>query len=135
MDDEPVSRPRQWRTAGEVPEGSGTGRQLGLLRRLSRAEIEPERFAKQWFDARREALREGERIGEHLGRALDQVFYALDDYPIDPAFREDGDTTDAELLGIVDRTLAWIAAAGDRRRPPPPPFSGSPPLHTAAPAP
>ncbi|MFG2233762.1 hypothetical protein ACGFNX_27880 [Streptomyces sp. NPDC048723] len=131
------SRRRQWRTAGEVPEGSGTGRQLDLMRRLSRAEIEPARFAQQWLDARRKALNEDERIEEHLERALNQVFYALDEYPIDPASREDGDTTDAELLGIVDRTLAWIDAAGDRRRPPPPPapLFGSAPLHTAAPAP
>ncbi|WP_327735906.1 hypothetical protein OG749_21020 [Streptomyces nojiriensis] len=105
------------------------------MRRLSRAEIAPERFAVQWLDARRKALNEGERVGEHLDRALHQVFYALDAYPIDPALREDGDTTDAELLGIVDRTLEWIDAAGDRRRPPSPPLFGSSPLHTAAPAP
>ncbi|WP_314250501.1 colicin immunity domain-containing protein [Streptomyces kutzneri] len=83
------------------------------MRRLSRAEIQPERFAKQWLDARRKALNEDERTAEHLYRALNQVFYALDEYPIDPAFREDGDTTDAELLGIVDRTLERIDGAGD----------------------
>ncbi|MFE6836856.1 colicin immunity domain-containing protein [Streptomyces sp. NPDC057705] len=105
------------------------------MRRLSRAEIRPERFAKRWLDARRKALNEDEHVAEHLCRALDQVFYALDAYPIDPALREDGDTTDAELLGIVGQTLEWIAAAGERRRPPPPPLFGSPPLHTAAPAP
>ncbi|WP_030717344.1 hypothetical protein [Streptomyces sp. NRRL S-237] len=105
------------------------------MRRLSRAEIEPARFAKQWLDARRLALNENERLAEHLYRALNQVFYALDEYPIDPALREHGDTTDAELLGIVDRTPEWIDGAGDRRRPPPPPLFGSAPLHTAAPPP
>ncbi|MFG2485810.1 colicin immunity domain-containing protein [Streptomyces virginiae] len=83
------------------------------MRRLSRAEIEPARFAKQWLDARRLALNENERLAEHLYRALNQVFYALDEYPIDPAFREDGDTTDAELLDIANRTLERIGGTGD----------------------
>lgn len=71
------------------------------------------RFAKQWLDARRLALNENERLAEHLYRALNQVFYALDEYPIDPAFREDGDTTDAELLDIVNQTLERIGGTGD----------------------
>ncbi|WP_404959574.1 colicin immunity domain-containing protein [Streptomyces sp. 147326] len=108
-----AARRRQWRTAGEVPAGTGTGRRLDLMRRLLRAEIQPGRFAKQWLDARRKALGEGERVGDHLCRALNQVFYALDDYPIDPAFREDGDTTDAELLEIVNQALARIDGAGN----------------------
>ncbi|MGY4391368.1 colicin immunity domain-containing protein [Streptomyces sp. TE12347] len=108
----PPARRREWETAGEVPEDSGTGRQLDLMRRLSRAEIEPARFAKQWLDARRLALNENERLAEHLYRALNQVFYALDEYPIDPAFREDGDTTDAELLDIVNQTLERIGGTG-----------------------
>ncbi|MEU7727837.1 colicin immunity domain-containing protein [Streptomyces sp. NPDC040724] len=107
-----TARPRQWKTAGEVPEGSGTGMQLDLMRRLSRAEIRPGRFAKQWLDARRKALNEGERIGDHLYRALNEVFYALDEYAFDPAFREDGDTTDAELLDIVNGTLVQIDGTG-----------------------
>ncbi|MER6199656.1 colicin immunity domain-containing protein [Streptomyces sp. NPDC001586] len=108
----PTARRRQWRIAREVPEESGTGRQLDLMRRLSRDEIQPERFAKQWLDARRKALNEDERVGEHLCRALNQVFYALDEYPIDPALREDGDTTDAELREIVNQTLARVEGAG-----------------------
>ncbi|MFG2485806.1 hypothetical protein ACGFSI_23995 [Streptomyces virginiae] len=80
-------------------------------------------------------MNDGERVGEHLCRALDQVLYAVDEHPIDPALREHGDTTDAELLGIVDRTPEWIDGAGDRRRPPSAPLFGSAPLHTAAPPP
>ncbi|MFI8390663.1 hypothetical protein [Streptomyces sp. NPDC085540] len=84
------------------------------MRRSSRAEIRPERFAEPWLDARRKAS---------------------DEYPIDPALREGGDATGAELLGIVNRTLGWSGGAGERRRPPaPPPLVGSAPLHTVAPA-
>ncbi|MET9687485.1 hypothetical protein ABZY81_03280 [Streptomyces sp. NPDC006514] len=83
------------------------------MRRSSRAEIRPERFAEPWLDARRNA--------SHA-------------YPIDPALREGGDTTGAELLGIVNRTLGWSDGVGERRRPPPRPLVGSAPLHTVAPA-
>ncbi|MCX4800961.1 hypothetical protein OG594_04695 [Streptomyces sp. NBC_01214] len=84
------------------------------MRRPSRAEIRPEGFAEPWLDARRKAS---------------------DAHPIDPALREDAGTTGAELLGIVNRTVGWSDAAGERRWPPaPPPLVGSAPLHTIAPA-
>ncbi|MDX3534656.1 colicin immunity domain-containing protein [Streptomyces sp. MB09-01] len=121
----PTARRRQWRTAREVPEGSGTGRRLDLMRRLSRAEIRPERFAEQWLDARRDALDGGERIGDRLCRALNEVFYALDAYPIDPDLRETGDTTDAELLDIVNQALEQIDGTGSWRW-------GTPPSHRRA---
>ncbi|MET8754394.1 colicin immunity domain-containing protein [Streptomyces sp. NPDC004667] len=72
---------------------------------LSRGEISPGHFAESWLNCRRKSLADGERIGESLSRRLDQVFYALDDYPIDPAFREAGDVTDAELLSVVVNAL------------------------------
>ncbi|MER7513474.1 colicin immunity domain-containing protein [Streptomyces lavendulae] len=72
---------------------------------LSRGAISPSAFAKAWLDCRRRALNDGERVAEALSRRLDQVFYALDDYPIDPAFREAGDVTDAELLSVVVTAL------------------------------
>ncbi|MGW1642674.1 hypothetical protein [Streptomyces lavendulae] len=96
---------RTWKSAGEVPPGSATGRQLSLMGDLSRGAVSPPEFAKAWLDCRRRALNEGDRVAEALSRRLDQVFYALDDYPIDPAFREAGDVTDAELLSVVVNAL------------------------------
>ncbi|MGO4461008.1 colicin immunity domain-containing protein [Streptomyces sp. M-16] len=75
---------------------------------LSRGSISPPEFAKVWLVCRRRALNEGDRVVEALSRRLDQVFYALDDYPIDPAFREAGDVTDAELLSVVVNALDQI---------------------------
>ncbi|WP_443065824.1 colicin immunity domain-containing protein [Streptomyces sp. NBC_00503] len=58
--------------------------------------------------SRRRALKEKERIGEQLSRCLDQAFYVLDEYPIDPTLREDGDIADAELLETVNEMLDRI---------------------------
>ncbi|MFF4010674.1 colicin immunity domain-containing protein [Streptomyces sp. NPDC001717] len=99
---------RQWKTAAEVPADSSTGQQLSLMRRLSLEQIQPEKFAKLWLDARRKSLNENERIGEHLSRCLNQVFYALDSYPMDPELREEGDVTDTELIEIVNQMLDRI---------------------------
>ncbi|MDH6545182.1 colicin immunity domain-containing protein [Streptomyces sp. SPB4] len=94
-----------WKKVGEIPPDSAIGRQLSLMGDLSRGKISPGYFAESWLNFRRKSLADGERIGESLSRRLDQVFYALDDYPIDPAFREAGDVTDAELLAVVVNAL------------------------------
>ncbi|MFE1787576.1 colicin immunity domain-containing protein [Streptomyces sp. NPDC059525] len=107
------ARQRMWKTAGAVPPDSATGRQLALMSDLSHATISPQDFAKAWLDSRRAALRNGERIGEHLSRHLDEVFYTLDDYPIDPTLREPGDATDDELLAAVNDALEKIEHARD----------------------
>ncbi|MFE3765168.1 hypothetical protein ACFXPI_25800 [Streptomyces sp. NPDC059104] len=99
---------RTWKTADKVPHHSATGRQLSLMGDLSRGAVSPPAFAKAWLDCRRRALNEGDQVAEALSRRLDQVFYALDDYPIDPAFRETGDVTDAELLSVVVNALDQI---------------------------
>ncbi|URM90809.1 colicin immunity domain-containing protein [Streptomyces sp. MRC013] len=65
----------------------------------------PESFARGWLAARRRALGRRERLKEPLGRLLDRVFYALEDYSIDPALREEGDVSDDELIAIVRDTL------------------------------
>ncbi|MFJ4775355.1 GNAT family N-acetyltransferase [Streptomyces sp. NPDC088762] len=99
---------RYWRTAQAVPADSATGRQLALMRDLSSGRVPPEGFATLWLGARREALRVGERISPALSHELDQVFYALDDYPIDPDLRESDDVTDAELRAVVRQALAAL---------------------------
>ncbi|WP_330332024.1 colicin immunity domain-containing protein [Streptomyces sp. NBC_00536] len=95
--------------AGKSPAGSATGRQMDLMRQLSDGAIRPEVFAKEWLGARRKALADGERMGEGLEHHLNQVFYALDGYPIDPALREEGDTTEAELLAAVEQALSLLS--------------------------
>ncbi|MFF2195754.1 colicin immunity domain-containing protein [Streptomyces sp. NPDC058157] len=107
------ARQRMWKTASSVPPDSATGRQLALMKDLSRAAISPQDFAKAWLDSRRAALRSEERLGESLSRQLDQVFYALDDYPIDPALREPGDVTEGELLAAVNDAIEKIEHARD----------------------
>ncbi|MFF7080366.1 hypothetical protein [Streptomyces lavendulae] len=106
---------RTWKTAEEVPHDSATGRQLSLMGDLSRGSVSPPEFAKAWLNCRRRALNDGERVAEALSRRLDQVFYALDDYPIDPAFREAGDVTDAELLSVVVTALDQFRHDGEPR--------------------
>ncbi|MER5731428.1 hypothetical protein ABT084_24365 [Streptomyces sp. NPDC002138] len=78
------------------------------MRLLVGGDLQPAEFAMGWLTARRRALTDGERLGAELDRHLNQVFYALDEYPIDPALREDGDTTDAELLVVVERVLSLL---------------------------
>jgi hypothetical protein len=97
-----------WKTASEVPCDSATGHQLSLMRDLSSGAILPQDFAKSWLNSRRRALKEGERIGERLSQHLDEVFYTLDDYPIDPKLREIGDVTDSELLAKVNQALDQV---------------------------
>ncbi len=58
-------------------------------------------FARNWLAARRRALAEGERVREKFERILRDVFYALDDYVIDPELRDPNDMTDDELTAHV----------------------------------
>lgn len=75
------------------------------MRSLSAGAITPAMFATLWLAARRTSLERGERVGEKLSRIFNIVFYALDDYPIDPSLREEGDVSDAELLACVVEAL------------------------------
>ncbi|MFF1358619.1 colicin immunity domain-containing protein [Streptomyces sp. NPDC058297] len=52
----------------------------------------------------------GERVGDALGSVLDEVFYTLDDYTIDPAIRDAEDLTDGELQR---RVAAAFGKLGD----------------------
>ncbi|SRR6266496_1325894 len=70
--------------------------------------LAPGAFAKDWLAARRRALGASERVRGELERALDQVFYALDDYVIDPGLRDSGDMSDEELTSRVRAALAAI---------------------------
>lgn len=64
------------------------------------AEDGPE-FARNWLSGRRAALAAGERVRAPFQRVLDDVFYTLEEYVIDPDLRDEDDMTDDELLRHV----------------------------------
>lgn len=102
---ESPSRTRTWKTPESVPTTSHTGRQLELMRQLAADAVDGPAFARQWLEERRRSMDAGERLGDGLTAALDEVFYALEDYSIDPALRDEDDLTDEELRERVGDAL------------------------------
>jgi hypothetical protein len=90
-------RARAWRSPDEVPPGTATAEQLALMAAFGRGELPGGEFATRWYAARRLACERDERVRDRLAEALHDVFFLLEDYPIDPALREPGDVTDEEL--------------------------------------
>jgi hypothetical protein len=84
--------------------------QLELMNKLVAGEVSGPEFAAAWLAARRQAIAGGERCRDSFERNLNDVFYLLDDYVIDPALRSSDDITDAQLTeGVclaVERTIA-----------------------------
>ncbi|MEV5593298.1 colicin immunity domain-containing protein [Streptomyces sp. NPDC052496] len=70
------------------------------------------RFAEEWLAARRRALSEGDRLRSPLDAALDEVFYTLEDYSIDPAFKEPEDLTEAEVVERVREIFGRLTQTG-----------------------
>lgn len=101
---------RSWARPTEVEPGSGIAQQLTLMEELVREDITGPDFARAWYSARNSSLRAGERIREPFYRILNEVFYALEDYAIDPTLYEEGDTTDEELVACVRDALAKLRA-------------------------
>ncbi len=106
-------RPRQvaWAKPSDVAEGSATSEQLSLMTAFVGDEISAPHFAQSWLAARGRALQQHERLRERFSRILNEVFYALEDYSIDPKFREEGDLTDAQLKEVVRNALARSGVA------------------------
>jgi len=71
-----------------------------MLTFASGDEAGPE-FARGWLAGRRAALGAGERVRAPFQRILDDVFYVLEDYVIDPELRDDDDMSDDDLLTHV----------------------------------
>ncbi|MFG2479377.1 colicin immunity domain-containing protein [Streptomyces fagopyri] len=92
----------------DVPATSQYGHQLSLMRQLVSGAIDGSPFARQWLEARRRSMDTGERVGNALTTALDEVFYALEDYSIDPSLRDEDDLTDEELRERVADALARL---------------------------
>ncbi|MET8410507.1 colicin immunity domain-containing protein [Streptomyces sp. NPDC005195] len=99
---------RTWKTAREVPATSQYGHQLSLMRQFVTGAIDGSLFARQWLEARRRSMDTGERVENALTTALDEVFYALEDYSIDPSLRDEDDLTDEELRERVADALARL---------------------------
>ncbi|MCS0639163.1 colicin immunity domain-containing protein [Streptomyces sp. LP05-1] len=94
-------RHHAWSRAEEVPAGTWAGHRLELLRGFAAGEVTAAEFARGWPALRRRALEEGERLREPLSLLFDEVFALLEGYAPDPAFREPGDLSDAELREAV----------------------------------
>ncbi|MFF1446648.1 colicin immunity domain-containing protein [Streptomyces sp. NPDC058274] len=106
---------KTWKTPRDVPATSHHGHQLELMRQLAAGAVEGPSFARQWLDERRRAMNAGERLGDALTTALDEVFYALEDYSIDPSLRDEDDLTDEELRDQVAHVMTRLDDA--ERRP------------------
>lgn len=92
-------------TPAQVDPDSAVAEQLTLMNSLAEGEISGAAFATGWLAARNRAMAEGERTRGALDRVLTDVFYALEDYVIDPALREPGDLPDHELTSRVRAAL------------------------------
>jgi hypothetical protein len=94
-------RPRAWARPDEVDPASQVAQQLTLIDALINGSLPGPDFARAWLAARRESLNAGERLREPFDRALNEVFYAIEDYVIDPELREPGDMSDDDLVDRV----------------------------------
>ena len=94
-------RPRAWGSPAETPERSGAGKQIQHMRVLVDGRESGPDFARGWLAARRASLAAGERLRAPLQRILDDVFYVLEEYVIDPDLRDDEDMSDDELSAQV----------------------------------
>ncbi|WP_370419475.1 colicin immunity domain-containing protein [Streptomyces sp. QH1-20] len=103
-------RPRQraWAKRSDVVEGSATSEQLSLMDAFAEEGISGSDFADSWLTARHRAQEQQERLRENFSGVMKEVFYALEDYSIDPRFREDGDLTDTQLREVVRNALSEV---------------------------
>ncbi|MGI5336572.1 colicin immunity domain-containing protein [Streptomyces sp. CA-181903] len=97
-----------WAKPANATEDSATATQLALMESFSAGGIDAACFARSWLAARRDSLERSERLRDQFSRILDRVFYALDDYAIDPAFQEEGDMTDEQLKAVVREALTEL---------------------------
>ncbi|CAM5561404.1 hypothetical protein SGLAM104S_01466 [Streptomyces glaucescens] len=96
---------RAWSRPGDVEPASAAARQLTLLHEFMGGTRSGPEFAQAWWDARRASQANGERIKDPLASLFDRIFMILEDYSVDPEFREPGDLSDSELLTTV--TEIW----------------------------
>ncbi|MEV7204744.1 MULTISPECIES: colicin immunity domain-containing protein [unclassified Streptomyces] len=109
-------RSRTWKRLEDLPAESHTGRQVALMRDLLSGAVDGPAFARRWLEERRCAMDAGERVGEDVAAALDDVFYSLEDYTIDPSLRDEGDLTDEELRRDVADVVQRLHGGPERPR-------------------
>jgi len=101
-------RPRAWARPDEVDPTSHVAQQLALIDALINGSLPGPDFARAWLTERRESLSDGERLREPFDRALNEVFYAIEDYVIDPELRDSDDMTDEDLISRVEAAKALV---------------------------
>lgn len=102
-------QPRAWATPDEVPEKSGVGEQIRHMRVFVAGHESGAEFARGWLAGRRSALAGGERIRAPFERILDDVFYVLEEYVIDPDLRDPDDMSDVELADQIRSAVQRLA--------------------------
>ncbi|RAG87451.1 hypothetical protein DN069_01030 [Streptacidiphilus pinicola] len=90
---------------GPPPPPPGVAEQLRLMRELDAGWISVPAFGHAWWRARDA----GEHVREPLQGVLDAVFWALEEYPLDPALREPGDSKDEDVIATVRAALRKAA--------------------------
>ncbi|HEX4816259.1 MAG TPA: hypothetical protein VFV66_26250 [Nonomuraea sp.] len=101
---EHAPRWRSWRSPREVHPESNTAQQLDLMESLVHGRMATRQFVIEWLSARRRALEDGERLQARFDDLMNGVFYAIDDYALDPELCDEGDISDEELRDCVART-------------------------------
>ncbi|MEU4250795.1 hypothetical protein AB0F15_25645 [Amycolatopsis sp. NPDC026612] len=105
-------RAHAWKSPAEVAPGSAVAGQLALMASFARGELSGAEFARSWYAAGRRADERDERVRGMVGWALSEVFFLLEDYPIDPALREPGDVADEELVAGVRTAVESLSLEG-----------------------
>ncbi|MEV5510018.1 colicin immunity domain-containing protein [Streptomyces orinoci] len=101
-------RQRAWAKKSDVLPGSATAEQLALMEAFAYGDFNGSEFATAWLSARHRSLATKERLREPLGDILADVFYALENYSIDPSLQEPGDLTNEQLKSVVRNALAQL---------------------------
>ncbi|RJQ77397.1 hypothetical protein D5S17_15755 [Pseudonocardiaceae bacterium YIM PH 21723] len=96
------SEQQSWAKAVDLPPGSGLAEMLTQMRALVAGSMPPEEFHDAWYATRR---RTTERTHGALDRALNAVWFLLEDYYPDPEQRVEGDTSAEELIDGVRAAL------------------------------
>ena len=92
---------------GPPPPPPGVAEQLRLMGELDAGRLTVSEFGRAWFHARNA----GERVRAPLQTVLDEVFWVLEDYPLDPTGREPGNPTDEDVVATVRAALRKVPRA------------------------
>ncbi|MFF4198732.1 hypothetical protein [Nonomuraea sp. NPDC001831] len=103
---------RSWGSPDEVQAASYTARQLHLMKLLGEGQIEVSEFISEWLAARRQILCRGERLHGRFNELMNSVFYAIDDFVLDPTLRDVGDMSEREFQNRVASVWQQMSSLG-----------------------